>query len=175
MFSRCPIDTKCTLDILKMPFSSIMLPADEQKPPLPDRELDVGENQFMWQCVYPSLERCDLAPPDKRVDYLLHQAYRLLEICCCQSVVNGVAHQAMLLIPGARTPVEFGHLGRLPALQAMAQRLSEELVVAIPESLIIQRREEEISLLQLLQHRLTACLLARLSHLSHHSHHGLTE
>src|SRR6266568_2241055 len=155
MFSRCPVDTKCTLDILKMPFSNIMLPADEQKPPLPDGELDAGENQFMWQCVYPSLERCDLAPPDKRVDCLLHQAYRLLEICCCQSVVNGVAHQAML-----------------PALQAMAQRLSEELVVAIPESLIIQRREKEISLLQLLQHRLTACFPARLSH---HSHHGLTE
>jgi hypothetical protein len=62
-------------------------------------------------------------------------------------VVNGVAQQAMLLIPGACTTVEFWHQGRLPALQGMAQRFGKELMVAIPEPLIIQWNEEEIGLL----------------------------
>src|SRR5437588_9133334 len=144
MFIRYRSDAECALDVLKMQFGSIVFPADEQEPPLQNSELDVGAYQFIWERGCPSLECCDLTPPDKRVKCLLNQACCLREIGGCQSVVNGVVRQTLLLIPCARAPVEFWYKRRMFALQAMAQRLSEELVVAIPESLIIQRREEKI-------------------------------
>src|SRR5579859_2762380 len=141
----------------------IMFPADEQEPSLQNRKLDVGTYQFIGDRGCPPLQCGDLTPPDKRVKCLLDQACGLREIGGGQSVVNGVVRQALLLIPYARAPVEFWYKRGMCALQAMAQRFSEELVVAIPAPLIIQRREEEIGLLYLLQHRLAACLCAMLA------------
>src|SRR5437867_5942912 len=117
MFIRYRIDAKSALDLLKMLFSSIMLPTDEQKPPLQNRELDVGAYQFIWERGCPSLECGDLTPPDKRVKCLLYQACCLREIGGCQSVVNGVVRQTLLLIPCARSPVEFWYKRRMFALQ----------------------------------------------------------
>src|SRR5579872_3765191 len=152
--------------------SLVMFPTDEQEPPLQNREFDARAYQFIRECGCPSLECCDLTPPNKSVKCLLDQACCQYEIRSGQSVMNGFAYQAMLLIPGARTPMEFGYQVWLAALQAITQSFSEKLVIAIPESLLIQRHEKEIGLLQLLQHRLAVCLAARLSY---HSHHGLTE
>ena len=53
----------------------------------------------------------------------------------------------MLLIPCARSLVEFWYKRRMFALQAMTQCLSEQLVIAIPPPLIVQWNEEEIGLL----------------------------
>jgi hypothetical protein len=63
-----------------------------------------------------------------------------------------------------RSPVEFWYKRRMFALQTMAQRFGKELVIAIPAPLIVQWNEEEIGLLYLLQHRLAACLCAKLTH-----------
>src|SRR5947209_9246753 len=139
MFIRYRSDAECALDVLKMQESLIMFPADEQEPPLQNSELDVGAYQFIWERGCPSLECGDLTAPDKSVKCLLDQACCLREIGGCQSVVNSVAHQTLLLIPCARAPVEFWYKRRIFALQAMAQRLSEELVIAIPAPLIVQR------------------------------------
>ena len=147
MFIRYRIDPKCVLDVLKMQFSSIIFPADEQEPPLQNRELDVGAYQFIWERGCPPLECCDLTPHEKRVKCLLYQACCLHEIGGCQSVVNGVARQTLLLIPCACSLVEFWYKRRMFALQAMTQRFSEQLVIAIPPPLIVQWNEEEIGLL----------------------------
>src|SRR5262249_60164989 len=84
-------------------------------------------------------------------------------ICRPQCMVHGFVREAMLLVPSARTSVEFGHLVGLPALQAMAQRFREELVIAIPEPLIIEWRGEHIGPLHLLYYAFPACFFTRLS------------
>ena len=106
------------LHIPKVPESLIMLPTDEQEPPQQNRELDVGAYQFIWERGYPPLQCCDLTTPDKSVKCMLDQACCLREIGGRQRVVNGVARQAMLLIPCARAPVEFWYERRMCALQA---------------------------------------------------------
>src|SRR6266566_3838342 len=128
--------------------SFIMLPADEQEPPLQNRELDVGAYQFTWERGRPLLECCDLSPPDKSVKCLLYQACCLREIGGCQSVVNGFADQFMLRIPCAGSLMELSDSIWLHALQTLAQHLCEQLVIAVPPPLIVQGEQKEIGLFQ---------------------------
>src|SRR6266704_3058148 len=65
----------------------------------------------------------------------------------------------MLLIPPAGTAMEFWYRVRLYLLQAAAQHLGKQLVVAIPPPFIIERDHEEIGMLNCLQHRLPTRLL----------------
>ena len=103
-----------------MLFSVVMFPADEQKPPLQNREFDVGAYQFIRERGYPSLERCDLTPPYKSAKCALYQARCLREVVSCQRVVNGVVCHTLPLIPYARSPVEVCYQRWVFALQAMA-------------------------------------------------------
>src|SRR5579872_3069111 len=131
MFFQYKVDAECALDVLKMQFSLVMFPPNEQKPPLQNGEFDVGAYQFIWERCCPSLECGDLTPPDKSVKCSLDQACCLCEIGGGQSMMNGVVRQTLLLIPCARAPVEFWDKRRMFALQAMAQRFGEELMIAI--------------------------------------------
>src|SRR5581483_9513131 len=98
----------------------------------------------MWERGCPSLEGCDLTSPDKSGECSLYQSCCQNTIGGCQRVVNGIVRQTVLLIPCTRSPVEFWHEHRMCALQKVAQCVSEELMIAIPAPLIIQRNEEEI-------------------------------
>jgi hypothetical protein len=78
---------------------------------------------------------------------VLDQACSLYEIGGCQGVGHGVVYQALLLEPCARAQVKFRYERRVHALKKVAQRFGEELVIAIPPSLIIQWNQEEVGML----------------------------
>src|SRR5262245_61892853 len=109
---------------------------------MPEAEFRTRPDHFIGQCLQPCTQRSELTVIRHCFRTMLDQLSCLFIIRRSKSMVNGVARETMLLIPGARAPVKFRSQIRLPEQQAMAQRFSEELVVAIPLSLSIQRREE---------------------------------
>src|SRR5439155_19036004 len=66
--------------------------------------------------------------------------------------------QAMVFIPLAGTTVQFGHIPHLIScrrgaslLQSLAQQISEELVIAVPPPLVVQRDEEQVGVFDILE------------------------
>src|SRR5438067_12992187 len=88
----------------------------------------------------------------------LNEGVRALEISRCQSVVDSFGNEVMAFEPGACPLVEDGEQVRVCLAEAKAQRLGEEVVVAVPGALIVERQQEEISLLELFQHALAVAL-----------------
>src|SRR5215472_222035 len=126
------------LDVLKMQQGIVMLSAGKQEPSPQNREFDAGADQFLGERGCPSLKGRHLTPPDQRQKDVLDQARGPREVGGRQSVGHGVVNQALLLIPVTRAPVEFWYERRVCALQTMAQRFGEELVIAIPPPLLVQ-------------------------------------
>src|SRR5258708_18299333 len=69
---------------------------------------------------------------------------------------------AVTLIPVGSPVMQFGHVVGLALLQACAQEISEELVIAIPGMLLIQGDDEQVSLLQVQKPCLAACISGHL-------------
>ena len=73
-------------------------------------------------------------------------------------MADGVGRQIVLLEPLARPPMEFGHPIGLRLLQVRPENFGEEVVIAIPPALIIERDDEEVAALQRFQHRFAVWL-----------------
>src|SRR5262245_40718977 len=82
--------------------------------------------------------------------------------------------QAMILIPVAGASVEFGRV--LPVIprrrgsalvQSLPQRISEEMVIAVPAPLVVQRNQEQVGVVEIFQ----GCL----SGSSAVAQHGITQ
>ena len=71
-------------------------------------------------------------------------------------MANGVVSEPMLRTPGRRVAVQCRDLARLFLLQAGAEQVGEQVVVAPPAAHLIQRRQEQAGRLDLLQQRLAA-------------------
>jgi hypothetical protein len=74
-------------------------------------------------------------------------------------VADGVVDQPMRLVPGGRGPVQPRHPLGLLLSEAGAEQVGEQLVVAPPTSLLVQRHQEQVSPLDLLQQLLVAVAL----------------
>src|SRR3984893_11890932 len=66
--------------------------------------------------------------------------------------------QSMVFIPDAGTTVQFGHIPHLIScrrgaslLQSLSQQISEELVIAVPAPLVVQRDEEQVGVFDILE------------------------
>jgi hypothetical protein len=70
-------------------------------------------------------------------------------------VPYGIAGQPVLGQPSAGRGVQFTDPGGISAGHAGTQRVSEEVVVAVPPPLVVQRDNEQISALKRLEHLLT--------------------
>ena len=71
-------------------------------------------------------------------------------------MADGVIGQPVLLMPGRRVTVQFCGPARLPMLQAGAQQVGEQVVVAPPATDLIERHQEQAGPFRLLQPRLAA-------------------
>src|SRR5215212_6705891 len=93
-----------------------------------------------------------------RQRHMLDQAGRLLDIRHGQRMTDGLLKLPSCSIPGAGPLMQLWDDRRLHLLQAGAQHLGKEMMIAIPLTGVIQRDEEEIGLFELLQ-KLLAVLL----------------
>ena len=73
---------------------------------------------------------------------------------CGHRVPDRVIGQPMLLTPRCGVMVQARHPAGLLLLQAGAQQVGEQVVVAPPAAHLIQRHKEQVRLLYLLQHYL---------------------
>jgi hypothetical protein len=73
-------------------------------------------------------------------------------------MVDRLGSLAILLVPDARAPVQLSNVVGLFVQQVRLQHVREQLVVAIPLAAIIQRDQEQVSLLQCNQLGLAAVL-----------------
>ncbi len=78
----------------------------------------------------------------------------------CQGVVDGDGSFAVLLVPGARAPVQRRDEVGLLVEQAGSQHVGEQVVVAVPPATVVQRHQEQVGPVQRLQHRLAAAALS---------------
>jgi hypothetical protein len=63
-------------------------------------------------------------------------------------MVNGLLGKPCLAVPGARPPVQDRRQRRLGHPQLVLEQLAEQVVVAVPGTLIVQRDQEEVGALQ---------------------------
>ena len=102
----------------------------------------------------PPLRRRPLAPPEEDlVEMPFDQPGSPEGIPRCQRMPDGVVGQPVLLQPGGRVAVYHGDpLGLL--LEAGAEQVGEQMVVAPPAAHLIQRHQEQVRPLHPLQHDL---------------------
>ena len=104
----------------------------------------------------PPLQGRAFAAQEKRVGVPLDQPRRPGGVPGGQGVPHRVIGQPMLLAPGGRVTVQARDPAGSLLLQAGAQQVGEQVVVAPPAAHIIQRHQEQVRPLRLLQHRLAA-------------------
>lgn len=84
----------------------------------------------------------------------LHETGRVLDVTGGQIVADGVFERAVLGVPVAGRTVQAQDPRGVLAMCAGSQRLREQVVVAEPLSLVVQRDEEHVVVLQPLEHLL---------------------
>lgn len=77
-----------------------------------------------------------------------------------QGVRHGGLDLTVVRVPTAGAAVELGHLVGALAAQVCAQHVSEEVVVAEPPAMLVERDHEEVFALQQLEHRLPSTRFA---------------
>ena len=75
-----------------------------------------------------------------------------------QRMADRLVHLALPLVPVRRPQMQGGNEIRLPPVQVTAEHLGEEMVVAIPAALFVERDEEQVGLLGVLQQGLSVVL-----------------
>ena len=73
--------------------------------------------------------------------------------------MDGIGRQIILLEPNARPPMELRHPIGLRLPQVRLQHLGEEMVIAIPLALVVERNDEEVAAFQSFQHRFAIFLV----------------
>ena len=79
----------------------------------------------------------------------------VLVVAACDRVPHGIAQQPVLGEPSAGRGVQLADPVGMPGSQAGTQRVGEEVVVAVPPALVVERDDEQVLALEGLQHRLT--------------------
>ena len=71
-----------------------------------------------------------------------------VEVAGGQGVPDRLVGEAVGLVPGAGAPVQQRHLGRPFGEQPRAQHVGEQVVVAEPGQLVVQRHDEQVGPLE---------------------------
>ena len=79
----------------------------------------------------------------------------VLMVAAHDRVPNGIAQQPVLREPSAGRGVQLTDAVGIPGRQTGTQRVGEQVVIAVPPPLVVQRDDEQIPALKRLQHPLT--------------------
>ena len=96
-----------------------------------------------------------LAPPAQVGQGELDEVGGVLVVAARDRVPYGVGQQPVLGEPSAGRGVQLGDPVGVPGSQPGTQRVGEEVVVAVPPALVVERDDEQVLALEGLQHRLT--------------------
>lgn len=113
------------------------------------RAHDVG-----GQCIDPAAQRGDLAALHHRFRHVGDQVGCTLEIGRQQRMLHRFVHVAGRGKPVAGALVQHRDQVGLTGSETLAQQVIEQVVIAVPAALIVQRHHEEVVLFEPLQHRL---------------------
>jgi hypothetical protein len=83
------------------------------------------------------------APPHLLLEVLLDELGRAGGVAPGQRVPDGVVGQAVLGVPLRRRAVQLRHAVRVLGLQVGAEQIGEEVVVAPPPALLVERDQEQ--------------------------------
>ena len=109
-----------------------------------------GQSGFR-NTLQPAVQRGIFAALDDRRRQCLDQLGGVRNIACRERVLHRARQKLVSLIPCAGSPMQIGdRAGRL-MVQPRAQEGAEQVVVAVPAALVIQRHDEQIRVLDLLQ------------------------
>ena len=139
------------LGVLEARFGGIPVVGMHQRDRMIDTEDWPRENNRIRESGQPTNNRWKFTSIRNDWSVMLDQARGALPILCHQRVVNRFDRQPLLLEPGAGAAVE-GHyrITACTAAEPLAQHLSEEVMIAIPASLGIQRYHEQIGTFEVL-------------------------
>ena len=88
----------------------------------------------------------------------LDEVRRAVEVLAGQSVPDRLRRLAALLVPAARPSMQLGNQLRLLIDQTGPQHVREQVVVAVPPAVVVERDQEEVPPVEGLQGRLPALL-----------------
>jgi hypothetical protein len=110
-----------------------------------------GADQLGGQRRHPPVDRRALGAVQQGVEVLLDQAGGPDPVAGGQGVADGVVDQPVALVPGRGRAVQPGHPLRVGLRQAGAEQVGEQVMKAPPAALPIQRDQEQVGPLGLLQ------------------------
>ena len=134
------------------------LAGEDEAPGVRRAELGMAADDLRRQGVEPPPHGAQLARVDVPARGDRDDPARALEIARSEGVVDRLVVIALLLVPGRRSRVQLGDLVGMERPQPGAEDLGEERVVAIPAPLVVERDDQEVRALQLLEPRLAVAL-----------------
>jgi hypothetical protein len=113
-------------------------PADQhQRRSVPDQKQRSAEHRLFGQLTEPAQQSHHLAAVPGLADAALHQPRHPLVIAGRERVINRLGDQRVLLVPLGGAEVQLARaLGAL-AHEAAAQEVGEEVMVAVPDPVIV--------------------------------------
>ena len=115
-----------------------------------------GPDHLSGEDRQPPVDGSGLAAIVDHIEVLLDDPGRPEHLPGGGRVADGVIGQPVVLVPGCRVAVQIRHAAGLLFLQAGAEQVGEQVMVAPPAAHLIQRDQEEAGPLRLLQQRLAA-------------------
>ena len=120
-------------------------------PRLGEAQGGVTGDHVVPERVEPAGDGLDPAPLQVRVQALGDQLARPADVAAGDRVPDGLAGRAGLLVPGRRAAVQRRHEVRPGSRELVPQQLREEMVVAIPLALGVERHQQEAGPLEVLE------------------------
>ena len=94
--------------------------------------------------MHPGFDAAHITLVEQNPGMFFEQIHGVREIFRRQGVINRILRHRLALVPPASTLVQFFHAVRMNALQMIEQQIREEVMIAVPRPLIIQRDDEQV-------------------------------
>ena len=111
----------------------------------------MGRDRRLGQPIQPAGHGHPLPPAPVTEPVPRDQRSRVSKVPGRAPVVDGLLDVAGLPVPGRGPPMQARHQPGLVVGQLQAQQLGEQLVVAVPLAMVVQRYQEQVGTLQLAQ------------------------
>ncbi|MEJ2209744.1 MAG: hypothetical protein P8129_11995 [Anaerolineae bacterium] len=127
-----------------IPAETVPRTAQGQGPGAQHVELGLGIDQGLGQRVQPAQQRAHLAAGQQRPPDPVDQVCGAGQLACCQQVAHCLGMHSFLQVPRACSPVQLRHEIWTCPIEALAQQVGKEAMVAVPAALVVQGHEEEV-------------------------------
>ena len=130
------------------------LAGKEEHPRVGRTQLGVATDDLGGQSIQPAPHRAQLARVEVPARGGGDEQARALEVAREERMADRLVVVPVRLVPGRRSGVQLGDLAGVERSQPGAQDLGKERVVPIPASLVVERDDQEVGALELLEARL---------------------